>query len=311
MSISNLLVPNNYNIYVGSISTSEGGGPLPIEGKLTVTNKTSSGTGNITIDQVDITSPDNDIAFTSNGTGIFYVGENPVNNDSYVWAQDDFKIGTNFTERLRISQAGIALDNTATSILAQQGTVLVSRNNIVDTSSTQTLTNKTINSGSNTIIAGGVTGSPNLNTVLTQDVSKNGNPVFQSIALNSSLTLCNIRNGVHGSIPANGTTTIYNFVLPVNQSVVVSYTISAHCLTGANQGYSDLIFDYKLVNNGTVVGSAGNNAFSSEDNITGAYAGNLSTNILVTGGNVINVQLVSTLATGAITYGGYVEVCYA
>src|ERR1700753_133279 len=141
MSISNLLVPNNYNIYVGSISTSEGGGPLPIEGKLTVTNKTSSGTGNITIDQVDITSPDNDIAFTSNGTGIFYVGENPVNNDSYVWAQDDFKIGTNFTERLRISQAGIALDNTATSILAQQGTVLVSRNNIVDTSSTQTLTN--------------------------------------------------------------------------------------------------------------------------------------------------------------------------
>lgn len=309
MSISHLLVPNNYNIFVGSITPSDG--PLPVDGKLTITNNTPDGSANIHINQTDITTSANDIRFSNNGADIFYVGENPTNNDSYVWAEFDFKIGTNFMERLRIPQAGIALDNTATSILAQQGTTLVSKNNVIDTSSVQTLTNKTINSSLNTIIAGAVSGTPNLNTVLNQNVSTTATPIFQGLALNNSLTLSSTRLPVRGSIPANTTVTMYSLVLPVGQSIVISFTLSANCLTGANTGYSDLIYDYKLVNDGTITGSAGNSGLISEANLTGAYTGKLTPNIGVSGGTTVVVELISTLATGAITYGGFIDVCYA
>ena|ERR1700761_2656814 len=311
MSISNLLVPNNFNIFVGSITPPVGS--VIINGKLTITNDTANGTANINIDQKDLTTSANDIQFSSNGTPIFYVGENPLSSDSYLWAQNDFKIGTDFTERLRIPQTGIALDNTATSILALQGatTTLVSKNNVIDTSSVQTLTNKTINSNNNTIIAGAVSGTPNLNTVLNQNVSTTAIPQFEGMIFNNAGIQSLRTYPVHGTVGPSGGAIMLTFVLPVNTSVVISTVFSAHCLNGSDQGYSDFIYDFKLVNTGTIVGSDGNNALSSEVNLIGGYVGNLVIFTTVTDAINVNVELSSTLADGTITYGGYIDLCFA
>lgn len=184
MALNNILVPNNLSLYCGSITPSSS---ERLFGKLTVTNNTLSGESNINVNQTNISTTSNDISFSSNGTPIFFVGENPMNNDSYCYAQFDFKIGTNGIERLRIPQAGILNDNTATRLLglsnsstnliyvndiitpgasptfqnlsltnlSNNNTVLnilgidgsdnvVYNNNLVDTNSTQTLTNKTL-----------------------------------------------------------------------------------------------------------------------------------------------------------------------
>jgi hypothetical protein len=187
----------------------------------------------------------------------------------------------------------------------------VSKNNVTDTSSIQTLTNKTINSNNNTIIAGAVSGTPNLNTVLNQNVSITATPQFEGYILNNLGTQCYREYSAHGNIPANTTVNILTFVLPVGQSVSIITSLSAHCITGANQGYSVLESSFKLVNDGTVSGSAGNYNLVSDANLIGLYAGNLTTNITVSGGNNVNVQLISTLLTGSITYGGSVDVSFA
>lgn len=185
MSISNLLVPNNFNIFVGSI-TSSTVEPLPIDGKLTVTNNTPDGTANININQTDLTATTNDIQFSSNGNPIFLIGEDPTNSDSYVWAEDDLKIGTNFTERIRIPAAGIANDNTITNILGLQGTTLVYKNNFITPSSAETLTNKIIDSGDNLITIS--TTGDNINDMLDQRVTTTSSVNFLDVTTVGSVS---------------------------------------------------------------------------------------------------------------------------
>jgi hypothetical protein len=52
-------------------------------------------------------------------------------------------------EVLRLHGTGVPNNNSVTNILGLNGTVLSTKNNVVDTSSTQTLTNKTMDGGSN------------------------------------------------------------------------------------------------------------------------------------------------------------------
>lgn len=79
------------------------------------------------------------------------LGYNPTSTETYLWSKGaiDLKIATNNTERLRIKGTGLAVDNAGTP-LAVSSTTLCLRNNLVDTSSTQTITGKTMAYGSNT-----------------------------------------------------------------------------------------------------------------------------------------------------------------
>jgi hypothetical protein len=163
MSISNLFVPNDLDLFCGSITTSSGSDH--IIGKLTITNNSASGTENIYVNQTNIATTANDITFASNGFPIFSVGENPSNNDSYCYAGHDFKIGTNFTERLRIPQAGILNNNSATNLLALVGTTLVYVNDIITPGSNPTFENLSLTnlSNNNTVLnILGIDGSDNV-----------------------------------------------------------------------------------------------------------------------------------------------------
>src|SRR5271170_307104 len=148
MALNNILVPNNLEIFCGSITTSSND---HIIGKLTVTNNSANGSENIYVNQTDITTTANDITFASNGFPVFSVGENPSNTDSYCYASHDFKIGTNFAERLRIPQAGILNDNTATRLLglSNSSTNLIYVNDIITPGASPTFENLSLTDLSN------------------------------------------------------------------------------------------------------------------------------------------------------------------
>jgi hypothetical protein len=103
-----------------------------------IVNNTSSTTGN-------------DILFQNNSTNIVGFGNNQTTNEAYSWvyANQPLKFGTNNIERFRIDAAGISNNNSAVNVLAlspSDSTSLVYKNNIADTSSVQTFSNKTLDS---------------------------------------------------------------------------------------------------------------------------------------------------------------------
>jgi hypothetical protein len=137
----------------------------------------------VTVNNSSATSG-NDILFQNTGTNIVGFGANQSTSEAYAWvfANQPLKIGTNNTERLRIAAAGIANDNSITSILGLSGTTLAHKDNVLDTSSVQTLSNKTLDSAANTIT---ITSSPlsatNINSVLNQDVRTTASPTFTAV----------------------------------------------------------------------------------------------------------------------------------
>jgi hypothetical protein len=73
-------------------------------------------------------------------------GYDVLNSLHRIWGylNSPMVFATNNLERLRIAAGGIANDNSITSILGLSGTTLAFKNNVVDTSTSQTLTNKTL-----------------------------------------------------------------------------------------------------------------------------------------------------------------------
>lgn len=96
----------------------------------------------------------NELRVENNGVSIVGFGNNNTTNEAYCWtyANQPLKFATNSAERMRIPAAGIANDNSITNILGLQGTSLVYKNNIVDASTTQTLTNKNLSDSTTAII---------------------------------------------------------------------------------------------------------------------------------------------------------------
>lgn len=99
--------------------------------------------------------PNNELAFNKNNAYVGSIGYNLATDEAYLWSNNHLKIGSGTFERIRIPSAGISTDNTITNILGLQGTTLVTKNNIVDTSTSQTLSNKTISN----LVATGTTSS--------------------------------------------------------------------------------------------------------------------------------------------------------
>jgi len=105
-----------------------------------------------------------------------------VNIDSYDFlGAQPLTIKTAGTDRIVIPNAGIAVDNTITDVLGLQGTTLSRKTNLADTSTAQVLTNKTINSASNTIQINGT----DINTLINQNVRTTSTPSFTSVSMNS------------------------------------------------------------------------------------------------------------------------------
>ncbi len=132
----------------------------------------------ITVNQTS-TPAANDLLFKKSGVNVFAVGTDESVLETYTWthAARDYKIGTNNTERLRVASTGIANNNATTNILGLQGTTLVYKNNLLDTNTAQTLTNKVIDSASNTLQVSGT----NVNTLIDQDVRMSAMPTFSVV----------------------------------------------------------------------------------------------------------------------------------
>jgi hypothetical protein len=271
MSISNLFVPNNLNLFCGVMTCNT----------IDATNIVISGIS--TPGQLNLTGGTNVVISATSG---------------------DIEFNTNSLLRLRIPNGGIPTDNTITNILGVLGSTLTFKNNLLDTTTAQTLTNKTIDSASNTIDVNGT----NINTLINQSLLTTANVTFGALNLNIGATTCLTKVPLTGTVPASSAVNIIAIAIPNNISAVVSVTLSANCLTGAATGYSDLMYDFKTVNNGgTLISSAGNNSAKSEANIIGAYTGKLNLTSSNSGNSLI-LTLTSTLTTGSINYGGNVDI---
>lgn len=96
------------------------------------------------------TTQNNQILFTTTGptnqTGVGYDNNNSLHR-LWGYVNSPMVFATNNTERLRIPAGGVANDNSITNILGLSGTTLAYKNNVVDTSTAQSLTNKDFPSG--------------------------------------------------------------------------------------------------------------------------------------------------------------------
>ena len=219
------------------------------------------------------------------GTKKLYMGYNPTSTDTYLWAYNgvDLKFGTNNTERLRIKANGLSVDNTGT-VIGKSSTTLCLRDNIVDTSTSQTLTNKTIAYGSNTI-----TGLPVSSTGYAAYYILNNQSISNStettVAFDTAIaTDSGITNSPSGTFTVN-TTGIYTI------SATVAYAANA---TGYRFIYfklnsSPIYYSEMMVPNG----HATNNTC-----VHSVFTGRL------TAGDVIKV-ITAQLSGGALNIIGY------
>lgn len=119
---------------------------------------TTTGNTHVVLNHTDSVGTACDFEVQQNGLAKMSIGYNPTSTDAYLWAMNavDLKIGSNGSERLRLKSGGVAVDNTGTVLAlaptppGMLPTTFCFRNNLVDTSSTQTMTGKTMAYGSNT-----------------------------------------------------------------------------------------------------------------------------------------------------------------
>jgi hypothetical protein len=140
----------------------------------------------IEIMQTDETNMSNEITWyePDGSTYTYAVGFNEVTKQGYVWTYPahDIRFGTDDIERMKILGTGIVNNNTVTNILGLNGTTLVYKNNVVDTDTAQTLTNKTIN-GVNPL-----TTDTYLHANVNQNLTTTGTPTLNSLSLTQGKT---------------------------------------------------------------------------------------------------------------------------
>jgi hypothetical protein len=132
MSIANLFVPNDLNLYCGTI-TSSGGGGGDTFATINVTNQILMTTPASHPLQINLTSntSEGDISFYEKGALILGIGDNVEASESYIWnyANRPLKIGVNDIEVLNIPAVGIAPSETAPTLLGVNvdGVTVISR----------------------------------------------------------------------------------------------------------------------------------------------------------------------------------------
>lgn len=245
----------------------------------------------------------NTLTLPANRTFVF--PSNATNNAAFLMSTGS---GQTVSQVLTFSGSPVisTITNTGTLTLPTSTDTIVGRNTI------DTLTNKTLNSATNTIT---ITNAPlivaNINTLINQDVRTTATPSFTgSISLLAGLRAMQ-QYPVRGSVGNAVTVTILTIPIATSVSVGIFLQMSSKCLDGTQTGYSDFLYDWKAINNaGVIISSNGNNQSKSEANIAAGYTGKTNISILAAGTDLL-VRIVTTLASGTCQYGGTIDVCYA
>lgn len=114
------------NLRVNTITT-DGGSTS--NGKLTVTNNTIFGNGNITVNQTNTSALENDIRFLNDGVPYLFVGTNPLTNGSYITSINSINLTAGLTN-LVFPAAGLTNDPNSTNILCFTGSTLRINNTV-------------------------------------------------------------------------------------------------------------------------------------------------------------------------------------
>jgi hypothetical protein len=326
MSIANLLNPNNLDIQCNNLTcnTMDCGsvvvsgvdtpGELTLTGGLGVDITATTGTvningntemsGGLTISTneffgllVNSTTSDasNELLVQKSNVSVSGFGHNDFTNETYVWsfqATDPIKFGPGNTERLRLAATGISNDNTANQVLAINGTAgattVAYKNNLTDTSTAQTLTNKTIDSSNNTLT---ITNSPliasNINTIINQNVQTTASPSFSSLTLTNGISQFNSSivdyNGVANVASGAGNITYYTLSTSTNHSYWAEFTTIAQVVTSTGSDLGKAFFQkgtYGVTNN---AGTVTTNTIANQAATNGITAGQ---NIAISSANV-------------------------
>jgi hypothetical protein len=199
MSISNLFIPNNYNLFCNTITPNS----ITIDSidvdQLQINNPNASistdlilsinSNGNVNKSNITLSSIVNSTANQTltgktidsanntllvNGTNINSI----INQDVRTSANASFNsvtLGTLNTDFINIYSMPTV--NDTSNVLALAGTSLVTRDDIVNTTSIQTITGKTIDSASNALLVNSI----NINSLINQDVRTTSSPQFVAV----------------------------------------------------------------------------------------------------------------------------------
>ena len=183
-------------------------------------NVNGTATSGVLINQtLNLGANTNGMAVQSGGVTKLFVGHNQSLDLCYFSSTPGMRILTGGGERIRILASGIALDNTPTSVLALNGTTLVTKNDVATAANSIVFSNKTIDSATNTIT---ITNAPlvaaNINTLINQDVETTASPAFVKLGLTNQSMGC-----------------LYNTSLNLALSPIIAANVFVNVATTATQ----------------------------------------------------------------------------
>ena len=264
---------------------------------------------------LNLASNVNGIDIHSNNVRKLQIGHNQNLDLDYISAIPGIRILTSFIERLRIPAAGILNDNSITNILGLNGTNLVFKDNMVDTDTAQTLTNKTINTLTNNIQVSAASNT-NINLLINQALLLTSSPTFSNITLNAFAFACRantvintlsttiVTAGVYVPINIGSTTMLTNnlfttagntgirYTGSVTRTFILSYNISQ--TTNGNQNSAcRIVLNSAPLTQSTMIGHHHGGG-------VGIANINCLTLITVSNGDLIDLQISNLTNTAAI-----------
>lgn len=242
-------------------------------------------------------------------------GYNPFGSESYMESSGPIRL-TTFGAQITIPNT-FSIDNTAEILGIRPNSLLYKRNDIVTLSGLQTITNKTINTLTNSILLSGVSNT-NINNLIDQDIRINASPTFINETLTGQLNTNNIQTYNTNNVNCyfhkfinDGTFEIYDsnnvkiqkeysyiLSIPIGGSIdlVIFITQTNYCYTVSTNatitqaGTNGNIGTYYIVNacknnNGVLTGFQ--NLYNDKKETGGVVGGKITLTNIVSGVNLI------------------------
>lgn len=227
----------------------------------------STSQNGIVLNQLNAGNGQTEYSLYRGGTDYAGFGYNSSTNETYLFAYagtpgNPLKIGTNYTERIKILSTGIPLDTSITNILGLNGTTLSYRNDIVTLADTQTLTNKTLTSpliNSPTISGGLYRTSAGTSSVIFNTAPLTANRTMSWFDASDTLVGVNVAQALSNKIIDSSLNTIninsVNVNTLINQDVRTSASPTFASLTTTGTSMS-LLNGYMLTQTASAAVSA-------------------------------------------------------